>query len=215
MIGEREERQLLPLRDPILIERYLESRWRALVNGESTAECGSCRGCCRNAYVIGLSAEEAKTIPHTKVGKHAVLMPLPSGECPMLVDGDCSIYATRPAACRDYDCRDYAFAGMLLLTPETAPAAAEINASVLRHMENNGWRAIVPYREHCRELIGSGMHAESASQVGLIAGMRQLLPGEKFHQLQRTVLDKASGERQRATDAGVKEWHRQRNGGKS
>jgi hypothetical protein len=34
------------------------------------------------------------------------------GECPMLVDNRCTIYADRPRTCRDYDCRIFAATGM-------------------------------------------------------------------------------------------------------
>jgi Fe-S-cluster containining protein len=34
------------------------------------------------------------------------------GHCPMLIDGRCSIYEHRPRACRTYDCRVFAAAGV-------------------------------------------------------------------------------------------------------
>ena len=34
------------------------------------------------------------------------------GHCPMLRDGECSIYDARPRACRTYDCRVFAVAGV-------------------------------------------------------------------------------------------------------
>lgn len=37
---------------------------------------------------------------------------LPDGDCPMLSDRKCSIYAHRPQTCRDYDCRIFAAAGI-------------------------------------------------------------------------------------------------------
>jgi hypothetical protein len=33
-------------------------------------------------------------------------------QCPMLTDGECSIYEYRPQTCRDYDCRVFAAAGL-------------------------------------------------------------------------------------------------------
>ena len=44
------------------------------------------------------------------------------GHCPMLVDGDCSIYEHRPRTCRTYDCR--VFAGHRRRRPDQ-PAIAE------------------------------------------------------------------------------------------
>jgi Fe-S-cluster containining protein len=34
------------------------------------------------------------------------------GQCPMLVDSQCSIYEDRPQTCRDYDCRIFAATGV-------------------------------------------------------------------------------------------------------
>jgi hypothetical protein len=34
------------------------------------------------------------------------------GQCPMLLDGECSIYKYRPQTCRDYDCRIFAATGL-------------------------------------------------------------------------------------------------------
>lgn len=36
---------------------------------------------------------------------HVVMGYNPKGECPMLIDGACSIYEHRPQTCRAYDCR--------------------------------------------------------------------------------------------------------------
>ena len=35
-----------------------------------------------------------------------------NGECPMLIEGECSIYEHRPQTCRDFDCRIFAAAGV-------------------------------------------------------------------------------------------------------
>jgi Fe-S-cluster containining protein len=43
---------------------------------------------------------------------HVVLGYDERGHCPMLVDDRCSIYAHRPNACRTYDCRVFAAAGI-------------------------------------------------------------------------------------------------------
>ncbi len=41
-----------------------------------------------------------------------MLVARPDGTCPMLNDRQCSIYASRPQTCRDYDCRIFAAAGI-------------------------------------------------------------------------------------------------------
>jgi Fe-S-cluster containining protein len=35
-----------------------------------------------------------------------------NGQCPMLIDGERSIYEHRPQTCRDYDCRIFAATGV-------------------------------------------------------------------------------------------------------
>jgi hypothetical protein len=45
------------------------------------------------------------------------------GQCPMLVDNQCSIYEDRPQTCRDYDCRVFAATGVLV-DIETQPEIA-------------------------------------------------------------------------------------------
>ncbi len=85
--------------------------------------CGDCNACCRTSHVIHVRPEEKRTrarIPSK------YLMPAPglapgnlvlgydkAGCCPLLVGGRCSIYEDRPLACRTYDCRIYAAAGVV------------------------------------------------------------------------------------------------------
>ena len=45
---------------------------------------------------------------------HVVLGYDEQGHCPMLVDDKCSIYEHRPRACRTYDCRVFAAAGLVV-----------------------------------------------------------------------------------------------------
>ncbi len=86
--------------------------------GASEVPCGVCRGCCRSSMFIHIKPEETQTIARIP---RALLFPAPGlpkgnvlmgysdqGNCPMLVDGECSIYEFRPQTCRDYDCRVFA-----------------------------------------------------------------------------------------------------------
>jgi Fe-S-cluster containining protein len=43
---------------------------------------------------------------------HVLLGYTDQGYCPMLVDGQCTIYEDRPQTCRDYDCRVFAATGI-------------------------------------------------------------------------------------------------------
>jgi Fe-S-cluster containining protein len=46
------------------------------------------------------------------------------GQCPMLIDNQCSIYEDRPQTCRDYDCRIFAATGVSV-DPRTQPEIAQ------------------------------------------------------------------------------------------
>lgn len=86
--------------------------------------CGPCRGCCTAGRFVHLlpSDEQAfSAIPgallHPAPGKpkgHAVMGYLDGGNCPMLRDGSCSIYSSRPSTCRTFDCRVLAATGLLI-----------------------------------------------------------------------------------------------------
>jgi Fe-S-cluster containining protein len=91
-------------------------------NGGADVPCGACRGCCRSSMFIHIRPEETRTI---QMIPRALLFPAPGlpkghvlmgyddkGQCPMLVDNQCSIYEDRPQTCRDYDCRVFAATGI-------------------------------------------------------------------------------------------------------
>jgi uncharacterized protein len=84
--------------------------------------CGSCRGCCRSSLFIHIAPDEEETLraiprellfdaPGYPEG-HLLMGYTDQGHCPMLVDGNCSIYEHRPRTCRHYDCRALAATGM-------------------------------------------------------------------------------------------------------
>lgn len=96
---------------------------RALLGNEGMdVPCGDCVGCCVSGYSLQLRPEDqraANRIPatfvvssHGSAKGHLTVQPLPSGVCPMLEGGRCSIYADRPQTCLDYDCRIFAAAGI-------------------------------------------------------------------------------------------------------
>jgi len=163
-----------------LTAAYLDERWRAIINGESTGRCEGCTGCCRAGYVIGLSAKEAKRIPHTKVGVRAAILPLPDGTCPFLIDNACSIYAHRPQQCREFDCRDQAFSGLRITDDGSRQGVAAINESIERHVEQAGGVVDVEMtalaQKFCRD---EGMGAISAGNLALVAAMSERLPRAK------------------------------------
>jgi hypothetical protein len=73
--------------------------------------CGTCRACC-HGYEVEVTPDDdpsLETVPG--VNFPHVLPKAPDGDaCIHLVDGECAIYAKRPAGCRLYDCRQMFFA---------------------------------------------------------------------------------------------------------
>lgn len=94
------------------------------LRGERAAgvPCGTCTACCTSAQFVHIGPEETATLarippallfPAPRMPKGHVLLGYDErGHCPMLADGRCSIYEHRPRACRTYDCRIFAAAGI-------------------------------------------------------------------------------------------------------
>jgi hypothetical protein len=100
-------------------------RVQAALAEEQPAEvpCGGCNACCRTSHVVHVRPDERRT--RARIPRR-FLLPAPglppgnlvlgydrAGCCPMLIGGHCSIYEDRPLACRTYDCRIYAAAGIV------------------------------------------------------------------------------------------------------
>ena len=110
------------------------------IRGEGDAEvpCDGCTACCRSSQFVHIGPDERDTLAHIPAELvfpaprmprgHVVLGYDERGHCPMLVDNCCSIYAHRPRACRVYDCRVFAAAGLELDEPEKS----EINERARR-----------------------------------------------------------------------------------
>jgi Fe-S-cluster containining protein len=65
--------------------------------------CGECSACCKTFPAIALTAEES---PHYLSSADGTSLLIDSdGVCAYLINDGCSIYDTRPQACRSYDCR--------------------------------------------------------------------------------------------------------------
>lgn len=98
----------------------------------SRVPCGDCRGCCTSGYFIPVGPDEKETLARIP---EALLFPAPgrprsgggrgprearplllgfreNGHCPLFIDNACSIYAHRPLACRQYDCRIFPATGI-------------------------------------------------------------------------------------------------------
>ena len=96
----------------------LYSYRHGLLEGDDcVVSCGSCTSCCESGLAICIDASEVETlnsIPQEQVVeildlpyKHFHLEPV-VGRCPMFLESHCTIYDTRPRACRQFDCRTIA-----------------------------------------------------------------------------------------------------------
>uniref|UniRef100_UPI0035B29823 YkgJ family cysteine cluster protein n=1 Tax=Hylemonella sp. TaxID=2066020 RepID=UPI0035B29823 len=85
--------------------------------------CGDCRACCSSGYFIPVRNDETRTIeaippnalfhaPSHPTGELLLIGLTKSGRCSMLKNKQCLVYGLRPQACRDYDCRLFAAAGI-------------------------------------------------------------------------------------------------------
>jgi uncharacterized protein len=95
-----------------------------------------CNACCKASYFIPIHSEERETLAHIPAARLTrsarasepqwALDQSCAGQCPMLVDGACSIYNQRPRACRRFDCRVFAATG----TGLGSGARAQVNERV-------------------------------------------------------------------------------------
>jgi Fe-S-cluster containining protein len=102
---------------------WLAQMQRAIAsNSGSDVPCGSCTACCTSSKFIQIGPDEVDALAHIPP---ALLFPAPQlptghmvmgydqrGHCPMLRNGQCSIYQHRPRTCRTYDCRVFPAAGL-------------------------------------------------------------------------------------------------------
>jgi hypothetical protein len=111
--------------------------------------------------------------PRLPVG-HVVLGYDERGHCPMLVDEKCSIYAHRPKACRTYDCRIFAAAGLGVDGDEQASIARRAERWQFRfptpidRTRHDAVRAAAAYLVEHGDPAKSGA-ATNATQVAALA----------------------------------------------
>jgi uncharacterized protein len=102
---------------------WLDGMRAALVGEQgSDVPCGTCTACCTSSQFVPIGPEETDALAHIpsellfpaprRPAGHVLLGYDERGHCPMLRDGGCTIYAHRPRACRTYDCRVLAAAGL-------------------------------------------------------------------------------------------------------
>lgn len=104
-------------------DAWLQGILLSFKTGEAVdVPCGECRGCCSAGRFVHLTPSDQSA--HLAIPKqflqrapgmpkgHAVMGYLAGGFCPMLTNGNCSIYSSRPSTCRTFDCRVLAAAGL-------------------------------------------------------------------------------------------------------
>jgi Fe-S-cluster containining protein len=100
---------------------------------DAAVPCGACTACCTSSQFVHIAPDENDTLAHIPSALRFPAPGLPKGHfvmgyderghCPMLVDGDCSIYEHRPRTCRMYDCRIFAVTGV---EPDQSAIAARV-----------------------------------------------------------------------------------------
>jgi Fe-S-cluster containining protein len=165
---------------------WLAATQRA-IRGEGGAEvpCDGCTACCRSSQFVHIGPDERETLAHIPAELvfpaprmprgHVVLGYDERGHCPMLVDDRCSIYAHRPRACRVYDCRVFAAAGLELDEPEKR----EINERVRRwrfrypttrdREQRDAVQALAAALRDHPERLPAGVAPTNATQVAVFA----------------------------------------------
>ena len=111
---------------------------RRALGGEASADvpCGDCTACCTSSQFVHIGPDEFDALA---VIPTDLLFPEPGlppghllmgydrrGHCPMLVDGQCSVYENRPRTCRTYDCRIFAATGIEIDEPGKARIAERV-----------------------------------------------------------------------------------------
>ena len=97
------------------------------------------------------------------------------GHCPMLVDGECSIYEHRPRTCRVYDCRVFPAAGVTI--DDADKALIDQQAQRWRftyetdddRMRHDAVRAAATFLGEHATVVFDGAAAPNATQLAVLA----------------------------------------------
>ncbi len=166
---------------------WLRGTEASLRSGKGGAEvpCGTCRGCCRSSMFIHIKPEETRTLERVP---RALLFPAPglpkghvlmgyddAGECPMLIENECSIYEDRPQTCRDYDCRIFAATGIAIDPDAQAEIANRVKAWVFDYEseasreESRALKAAAAFLRKNRDLFPPGSIPSYPVQLAALA----------------------------------------------
>jgi Fe-S-cluster containining protein len=168
------------------LSAWLDATRRA-VRGERDARvpCGGCTACCTASQFVHVGPEEHDALAHIPDALLFAAPGLPEGHrlmgyddrgaCPMFVDGACSIYEHRPRACRTYDCRVFAAAGVEV----TDDGKTEIAARVRRwrftyedddaRVRHDAVRAAAAFLRTHPDVVADRPPLRTATQIAVLA----------------------------------------------
>jgi hypothetical protein len=165
---------------------WLAGMQRALGgDGGSDVPCDGCTACCRSSQFVHIAPDETETLAHIP---RPLLFPAPrlprgnvllgydeNGHCPMLVDDRCSIYEHRPRACRTYDCRVLAAAGLALDDDVPPPIARQAGRwrfafpSDTDHVQHEALGAAATFLQEHEELLIEAAVPRNPTQRAVLA----------------------------------------------
>ena len=153
--------------------------------GGSDVPCGGCTACCTSFQFIHIGPDEAETLAHIPA---ELLFPAPRlptgnvllgydehGHCPMLIEGECSIYEHRPRTCRTYDCRVLPAAGVELDDEDQRPIAWQARRwrfgfpAEVDQIEHDAVRAAARFVQEHEDLLPEHIVPPNATRRAVLA----------------------------------------------
>jgi uncharacterized protein len=145
----------------------------------SEVPCDGCTACCRSSQFVLVEADEHETRAHIPA---ELLFPAPGrrdddlvlgydaeGCCPMLGDDGCSIYEHRPRACRIYDCRIFAAAGVLPGEPDKVRIAERASRWRFTYPQAGDRRLHADIQDAARAVQAAAEPGASSTELALRA----------------------------------------------
>ncbi|MEA3290809.1 MAG: YkgJ family cysteine cluster protein [Pseudomonadota bacterium] len=159
------------------VTSWLRHYRKAMRDGTGTnVPCGDCTACCRSNEYIVLQADEVAQFDNvvTNPDGEPSIETLPDGRCPYLDNEGCSVYATRPRNCRDFDCRAMLFCRAL---PTDRPLIAEaLNQWAPGYKTAEDHITGLALRMAARDLHGRGYAVDKAAALAALRTYEQFLP---------------------------------------
>ena len=151
----------------------------------STVPCAGCTACCTASQFIHIGPDETDTLsripkqllfPAPRMPRGHVLLGYDErGHCPMLIDGQCSIYDHRPKTCRTYDCRVFPAAGLRVDEDDKALIDRQASRwqfgypSEADRIQHDAVRAAATFLRDHTEVFADGTAPTTATQLAVAA----------------------------------------------